>query len=222
MKNAASSTIRSRSGRGCPRAGKLDCLDGAIVGDATRADTESTATPTDDTKYKRHDSREQLVTRPAGWSVHTRARRVVHDLEGALLELAHATPSGEHSMWPSGPNESGADRSLSQGHSRAWPRRIIEPVEIRVRETPRAFQALQLVPPIPRKASFGSASPGSRELRSSARGVRGQAVAWKAPWPPDGRTFPHHRLPPDAPRLPTRPLRVLWKPRPGYLTPRCS
>jgi len=58
---------------------------------------------------------EQPVTRPAGWNVRAHVCRQVHDLEGALLELAYATPSGERSMRPSGstsPGRIGACRKV--------------------------------------------------------------------------------------------------------------
>ncbi len=105
MKNTVPSMSSSQSGRGSHPGGELDRLDGAVVVGTTQCSDEQIRIHEEG--HTRRDSGEQPATRPAGWGVQTGARRWATDLEGALSHSAHATPSGERSMRPSGSTNPG-------------------------------------------------------------------------------------------------------------------
>lgn len=212
MNYTAPSTTRSRLGRSCPRQGMLDALDGAVVGGATRPDTESTTTTTADTRRYIDTTRGGPATRPGGWSMRAHARRLVQDLEGVLQELAHGTPSGEQSIWPSGPtsperigacrkatHESGRDASPSQSRfvclNHGGPSRPSSSCRRSLASPHLALRARGLV---------NSARPPS--------GVRGRAAAWKAPWLHKGPSLPRRRPPPHTTQLAPQPTSPLGMP----------
>ena len=101
MKNTVPSKVSLQSGRNHPLGGEFVALDEAALEGTIRSNTRRAMLAAAQMSTRRHLG-EQLGTVRLG-GTRRRVRRRATGLEGALSYLAFATPSGERSIWPSGP-----------------------------------------------------------------------------------------------------------------------
>ena len=105
MKNTVPSKASLQSGRIHPLEGEFVGLDEAVLEGTIRSNTRRAIWDAAQMSTRRHLG-EQLATIRLG-GTRQRVRRRATSLEGALSYLAFATPSGERSIWPSGPSSPG-------------------------------------------------------------------------------------------------------------------
>ena len=101
MKNTVPSKVSLQCGRNHPLEDEFVGLDEAALEGTTRSNTRRAMLAAPQMSTRRHLG-EQLGTVRLG-GTRQRVRRRATGLEGALSNLAFATPSGERSIWPSGP-----------------------------------------------------------------------------------------------------------------------
>jgi len=105
MKNTVPSKVSLQSGRNRPLEGEFAGLDEAALEGTIRSNMRRAPSGTAQMNTRRHLGEQLDIIRLGGTP--QRVRRQATGLDGALSYLAFATPSGERSIWPSGPSSPG-------------------------------------------------------------------------------------------------------------------